>query len=309
MCGIYGRIRERGAHEHRLRPEAAAQERVRAQRAIEALRHRGPEDSGVWQRGGVTLAHARLKIIDLSERAGQPMENEDGAVVAVFNGEIYNFKDLRVELQSAGHQFRSDSDTEVLVHGYEQWGGGLLERLQGMFAFGIWDGHRRRLLLARDRAGQKPLFYAVTPGDTLTFASEIKGLLAAGVERTPRARSVVDYFTYGYVPPPHTFYENIYELPPAHFLWVRPGDLPQREALHSAESGEVVTAFSPAARPQRYWRVSFGERNVSGRRPSFREAASRVRAHLEEAVEDRLLADVPLGAFLSGGPRRRHRAR
>src|SRR3954468_16851219 len=160
MCGIFGSV---GAP---LGVEAVG-------RALAVLRHRGPESNGVAHPEGATLAHTRLRIIDLSPAGAQPMANEDDTVWVTFNGEIYNFRELRRELEGHGHRFRSHTDTEVLVHGYEQWGDAVVDRLDGMFAFGIWDVRKRRLLLARDRSGKKPLFYAQHGGRFL-FASEMK---------------------------------------------------------------------------------------------------------------------------------------
>src|SRR5262249_42457033 len=155
--------------------------------------------------------------IDLSAAAAQPMPNEDDTVWVTFNGEIYNFQELRSVLESAGHRFRSRSDTEVIVHGYEEWGTGVVQRLDGMFAFGLWDARNRRLLLARDRTGKKPLFY-VRRGESLAFASEVKALLAAGFEADVDSNSVIAFLAYGYAPPPGTFYRGIKQLPPASLL-------------------------------------------------------------------------------------------
>ena len=188
MCGIFGSV---GAP---LGPESIA-------RVLATLRHRGPESNDVVRLQEATLAHTRLRIIDLSPAGAQPMANEDDTVWVTFNGEIYNFQELRRELAGLGHRFRSQSDTETLVHGYEQWGDALVDRLDGMFAFGIWDTRARRLLLARDRAGKKPLFYAQHGGRFL-FASEMKALFAAGVPLEIEPAGVVGYLAYGYAPPP-----------------------------------------------------------------------------------------------------------
>ncbi len=242
----------------------------------ERLRHRGPDGFGAFASpsGACCLGHARLKVIDL-ETGEQPMGNEDGTVQVVFNGEIYNFRSLREELAAAGHRFRTRSDTEVIVHGYEEWGDDVVKRLDGMFAFGLWDDRERRLLLARDRAGKKPLFLYREPG-LLAFASEMKALWAL-----PEADDSLDpaafplYLAYGYVPAPGTFHRRVTKLPPAHTLMV---------------DGEGRESF------RRYWNPDFRPVPI----PSG-EARETVRTLVRDAVKRRLLADVPLGAFLSGG--------
>lgn len=241
-----------------------------------ALKHRGPEGVGVKALPGATLAHVRLRINDLSTSAAQPMSNEDGSVWATFNGEIYNFVELRNELQRLGHQFASRSDTEVIVHGYEQWGLKVVERLDGMFAFGVWDCNLSRLMVARDRAGKKPVFYAQHDGRFL-FASEPKALFAAQVPPVPSDEAIVGYLAYGYVPAPRTAYSTIHELLPAHLLTV--------DARHEPDF-------------QRYWQVGF---ETSADTPSIADAMGAVRSLMTRAVQKRLVADVPVGAFLSGG--------
>jgi asparagine synthase (glutamine-hydrolysing) len=228
------------------------------------------------RRGPISLLHARLKVIDLSPAALQPMSNEDGSVWVAFNGEIYNFASLRDELQKFGHTFRSRSDTEVIVHGYEQWGEAVIDRLDGMFALAIWDESRQRLLLARDRAGKKPLFYAVHEGG-FYFGSEIKALLAAGVPAAPSLDGLASLLAYGYAPPPGTVYQHIAQLPPAH---------------------RMVVSLGKAPAISRYWDLSFSPRT---RRPREEEVCEHLRHLLTRAVERRLVSDVPLGAFLSGG--------
>ena len=290
MCGIYGRIRLREDNVPK-----ASDDFFFAREAQRALSHRGPDGVGVWQNGGVTLAHTRLKIIDLSKRAAQPMTNETGDITVVYNGEIYNFRELRRELEGHDHRFRSCSDTEVLVHGYEEWGVGVLERIDGMFAFGVWDEKRGVLFLARDRVGQKPLFFHTSTNGVgcFTFASEIKGLAAGGVPLKPRSESIIDYLIYGYVVPPSTFYEGVQQVPPAHYVLVSNEDI---------NCGQVDF--------KRYWDVSFDGKGLheprldkpNGRKsPGFTEAAQRVRALVESAVKKRMISHVPLGAFLSGG--------
>ena len=269
MCGICGYVSREG--------EATA-EAVRAMAGT--LAHRGPDGEGVHVEGPVGLGHRRLSIIDLSEAASEPMTNEDGSLWLTFNGEIYNFREIRRGLE-ARHRFRSRSDGEVILHLYEEKGCAAVADLDGMFAFALWDAKRRRLLLARDRAGKKPLFYHDGPR-LFAFASETKALLAhPGVphERDPDALPL--FLTYGYVPTPGTVYRGIRALPPGHLMAV-------------TEAG--------AEAPQRYWRARFdsgGPAVATG--VTDAEAEERFRTLLRQAVERRLVADVPLGAFLSGG--------
>jgi len=246
---------------------------------IDAQAHRGPDAWGVWSDGRCALGHRRLSIIDLSEAGRQPMSNARGDIRITFNGEIYNFQRLRRELESLGHGFRTRTDTEAIICAYEQWGIDCLARLRGMFAFGIWDRRRRRLFLARDRVGKKPLFYAQF-GDHFLFASELQGLLAD--KRVPREvdpPAIDAYLSYGYVPAPRAAFKGIYKLPPAHYLTL---DLKQ-------------TGFEK--RIERYWALDYG--------PKLRidedEACEVLREKMTEAVRLRMVSDVPLGAFLSGG--------
>lgn len=270
MCGIAGVVAAPGTGGPWIRPAAA--------RMGEALDHRGPDDSGVWTgaENELALAHARLAVLD---RAGgaQPM-GAHGCWV-VFNGEIYNHHGLRTRLEGRGHRFRSRSDTEVLLRAYLEWGPGVVDRLDGMFAFGLWDASSRQLWLGRDRAGKKPLFYART-ADAFWFASEIKALLAGGVPARPSAGALPLYLTYGYVPTPGTFYEGIRHIPPGTLaaVDVRPG----APALNYTE--------------RRYWQLRF-----QGEDMGRDEVVDGVRRRFQEAVERRLESDVPLGAFLSGG--------
>jgi len=268
MCGIAGIVSDTGGSlESRLRP------------MIDAQAHRGPDAWGVWSDGRCALGHRRLSIIDLSEAGRQPMSNASGDIRITFNGEIYNFKHLRRELESLGHGFRTRTDTEAIIFAYEQWGVDCLAKLRGMFAFGIWDRRRRRLFLARDRVGKKPLFYAQF-GDNFLFASELQGLLAD--KRVPREvdpPAVDAYLSYGYVPAPRAAFKGIYKLPPAHYLTL---DLKQ-------------TGFEK--RIERYWALDY--------EPKLRidedEACEVLREKMTEAVRLRMISDVPLGAFLSGG--------
>jgi asparagine synthase (glutamine-hydrolysing) len=264
MCGICGYLSREGP---------ASAEGVAAM--ARALVHRGPDAEGYHVDGPMVLGHRRLSIIDLSEAAREPMANEDGTIWLVFNGEIYNFRELRKALDSR-HQFRSRSDAEVVLHLYEDRGDDAVRALEGMFAFALWDGHRRRLLLARDRAGKKPLFYHSGPR-VFAFASEVKALLAhLDVPHERDERALPLYLTYGYVPTPGTFYRGIRSLPPAHTLVVTEAGIEE---------------------PEPYWSVRFAD----GRLRDEREAEERFRRLVQRAVEKRLVADVPLGAFLSGG--------
>jgi asparagine synthase (glutamine-hydrolysing) len=262
MCGICGVYREGGA-----RPDEVT-------RMARAMAHRGPDDEGVVTRGPVGLGTRRLAIIDLAG-GHQPLANEDGSVWVAFNGEIYNHAGLREELVRAGHRFATRSDTEVLVHAYEQHGDALVERLEGMFAFALWDEPRRRLLLARDRLGQKPLFYARRGGD-LVFASELKGVLAAdSVPRELDRAALHDYLSLRFVPPPRTMFAGIEKLPAGHLAVFEDGRL----------------------RVSRYWRLSFARKLAL----SDDDAIAALAAQLERSVASHLTSDVPVGALLSGG--------
>ncbi|MDP3722455.1 MAG: asparagine synthase (glutamine-hydrolyzing) [Candidatus Omnitrophota bacterium] len=276
MCGIVGMLQWDGQ---------AVEEAVLAE-ALASLSHRGPEGRGqvVLKNTppcSVGLAHARLKIIDLSEEASQPMSNDDQSVWIVFNGEIYNFLELRASLQQRGVRFRTASDTEVLLRLYEAEGVRCVERLEGMFAFAVWDARHRTLLLGRDRVGKKPLFYYADPGSgRFAFASEIKALLRyPTIVPEVDAEALPAFFLFGYVPTPHTLYRGICQLPPGHLLTLNDDGRLQIEA---------------------YWDVPLAAPSVH-RAPSEAEAVDRVRELLTAAVRRRLVADVPLGAFLSGG--------
>jgi asparagine synthase (glutamine-hydrolysing) len=267
-------------------------------RMCDVMAYRGPDDEGAVFLGGnrivetgksgpwpsnendfdVALGHRRLSIIDLSPAGHQPMSNEDGTIWIVFNGEIYNFPELKGELEKKGHRFRSKSDTEAIVHGYEEWGVACLNRFRGMFAFAIWDGKRRRLFLARDRLGKKPLVYWMENGHFI-FASEIKSILQAPeVERRVNLRALHRYLALQYVPCPESIFEGIRKLPPAHYL------------LYESSGGVKV---------EQYWTLDFSP--VRKRKEDLRELCDQIRTGLEESVNLRLISDVPLGAFLSGG--------
>ncbi|HQT26404.1 MAG TPA: asparagine synthetase B, partial [Burkholderiales bacterium] len=180
--------------------------------------HRGPDEGGLHLEPGLGLAHRRLSIIDLSS-GQQPLFNEDGSVVVVFNGEIYNFVDLMPELKALGHTFRTHCDTEVIVHAWEEWGEACVERFRGMFAFALWDRNRNTLFLARDRLGIKPLYYSLLPDGRFLFGSELKALLACpGLQKQMDPFAIEEYFAYGYVPEPRTIYFGTHKLPPGHTL-------------------------------------------------------------------------------------------
>lgn len=262
MCGIVGTAG----------PAPVVEDDVR--RMCDAIVHRGPDDWGAFVEGGVGLGMRRLSIIDLAG-GHQPIANEDGTVVVVLNGEIYNHESLRAELEARGHRFSTRTDTEVLVHLYEDFGEGMLARLRGMFAFAIWDRRRRRLLVARDHFGQKPLFY-VHQGQRLAFASEIKALLAADPSLAVLNPYALDqYLSLRFVQPPDTFFDKIQSLPPAHFfIW---------------ENEEL--------RIERYWDLDYGPKWID----SEEQLIDRVDELLAETVKLHLVSDVPVGAFLSGG--------
>ena len=241
----------------------------------DAIVHRGPDAEGHFTGPGIGLGHRRLSIIDLVT-GSQPLANEDATVQVVFNGEIYNFAELRDELVARGHVFRTHSDTEVIVHGYEEWGEHAVERFRGMFAFALFDQKRHRLVLARDRVGVKPLYYAPLD-DSVVFGSEIKSLLEdADVLRDWSPDAIDTYMTLGYIPAPYTVYRSILKLPPAHVLVVEHGRCSLR----------------------RYWQLTFPGDGDPSREAEYLEALD---AALDEAVRLRMISDVPLGAFLSGG--------
>ena len=239
-----------------------------------AIRHRGPDGEGELVDNEVGLGHRRLSIIDVGG-GGQPIGNEDGKIQIVFNGEIYNFIELRQELESLGHQFKTRSDTEVIVHAYEQWGSACVKRFNGMFAFAIWDGHKRELFIARDHLGIKPLYY-VTIGSQLVFASEIKSLLQhPACTREVDLKSLAELFTFRYVPSPKTLLQRVMKLPPAHFMVASRGGL----------------------RIERFWDW------VPRCQKQYREAelVEQYQELLEDAVRLQMRSDVPVGLFLSSG--------
>ena len=263
MCGIAGKISTRGA----VGQELLAQ-------MCDVIKHRGPDSRGLFIDEGVGLGVQRLRIIDL-ETGDQPIFNEDHSIVVVHNGEIYNYKELSEELRSRGHSFSTHGDTEVIVHLYEDYGADCVHHLRGMFAFALWDSRRRILLLARDRIGKKPLFYAERDGE-LWFASEAKSILQdPEVERRPNLDAIDAYLHFQYVPHPLSAFDGLQKLPPAHTLvW---------------ENGRTDI--------RRYWKLSYRRGDVR----TEREAHELIRESLLEATRVRLRSDVPLGAFLSGG--------
>ena len=245
----------------------------------DAIAHRGPDDDGFHFEAGVGLGHRRLSIIDLST-GHQPLYNEDNTVAVVFNGEIYNYQALVVELSARGHTFRTKSDTEVIVHAWEEWGEACVTRFRGMFAFGLWDRNRETLFLARDRLGVKPMHYTILPDGMLLFGSELKALLAhPDLVRAIEPQTVEEYFALGYVPEPRTVFKDIFKLPPAHTLAIR--------------RGQTI----PASRE--YWDVRFDV--DGGAAISDADASAELVERLRESVKLRMISDVPLGAFLSGG--------
>jgi asparagine synthase (glutamine-hydrolysing) len=237
--------------------------------------HRGPDDEGYYIDPYVGLAHRRLSIIDLAS-GHQPIFNEDDSVVIVFNGEIYNYQALYEELKHLGHTFKTVSDTEVIVHAWEEWQEGCLERFTGMFAFALWDKNKKQLFLARDRVGKKPLHYSVTPDGQLVFGSELKVILShPRVNKQQRPQHLEDFLQFGYVPDPYTAYEHIFSLEAGHFL------------LTSIE-GELTQT--------QYWDLKYSPQVLNEQ-----QAKETLIEELQQAIAYRLIADVPLGAFLSGG--------
>ncbi|MFL1463373.1 asparagine synthase (glutamine-hydrolyzing) [Roseococcus sp. DSY-14] len=269
MCGINGIFQSSS-------PEIPAEGRLRAM--AEAMAHRGPDGMGLHVEPHLGLGHRRLSIVDLAGGA-QPMSTTDGRLTISFNGEIYNFATLRRRLEAAGHQFRTRSDTEAILHAWREYGVAALDELQGMFAFALWDAGRGELLLARDRLGEKPLHYAWLPDGSLAFASEIAGLLALPeVSRRPDPAAIEDFLALGYIPDPATAYAAIRRLPAGHFLLLRRGEAGRPE-------------------PRAYWSAP----TSPARGVDAAQAPAALRARLDAAVRAQLMSDVPLGAFLSGG--------
>jgi len=268
MCGIAGWI---NLEKNRVANHSEAVLHAMCER----MKHRGPDSEGLWLDERVALGMRRLSIIDLAT-GEQPVYSEDKQIVVVMNGELYNFREVRASLEKLGHKFETQTDTEILPHLYEEYGEAMLEHINGMFAFALWDKRKEKLLIARDRFGEKPLYYGVFDGK-LIFASEPKVLLAnASVKAEINTNALRQFLSFDYVPAPHSIYKGISKLPAAHFLTV--------------EKGETKT--------RRYWNLSW---NKNGNTPSIEKAAEELRELLADSVRMRLVADVPLGILLSGG--------
>jgi asparagine synthase (glutamine-hydrolysing) len=268
MCGITGIVDLRAQRNI---------DRAVLHRMNETQHHRGPDEGGLHVSAGVGLGHRRLSIIDLAT-GQQPLYNEDQSVVVVFNGEIYNYQSLIPELEALGHRFRTRSDTEVIVHGWEAWGERCVDRFRGMFAFALWDENQQTLFMARDRLGVKPMYYAMLDDGHLLFGSELKSLMAhPGLPRQIHPLAVEDYFALGYIPEPRTIFRGTFKLPPAATLTLRRG--------------------TKLSEPRAYWDVAFGATATVSAEAAQDELLERIR----ESVRLRLISEVPLGAFLSGG--------
>lgn len=265
MCGIVGQINT-----------SAPVQSNTFEYMCYSLAHRGPDAAGIqyFENCHVALGHRRLSIIDLSDAGHQPMTNEDGTIWVTFNGEIYNFMSLRKILQQKGHNFRSSTDTEVIIHAYEEWGVNCIKQFRGIFAFGVWDAPKSSLLLARDHLGIKPLHYFFN-GNCFIFASEIKAILAnSSVSRTLRLEALSDYLAYGYVPFNRSIFNDIWKLPAGHYLYFSKGKI----------------------QIEQYWKVEY-----TGEITEEEEAVALLNKTLEETIQLQLMSDVPIGVFLSGG--------
>ena len=268
MCGITGwiNLKQSDARDH---TEAVLHS------MCERIVHRGPNSEGIWMDDTVALGMRRLSVIDLNT-GDQPVFSEDRSVIAMMNGELYNYREVRLTLEQRGHKFTTKSDTEILPHLYEEYGEDLLDHLNGMYAFSLWDTRKKKLIIARDRFGEKPLYYGVFDGKLL-YASEPKAILAhPSVKAELNLDAMRHYLSYDYVPAPHSIYKGIFKLPAAHVLTV--------------ENGEIKT--------RRYWNLTFSK---NGHTPSLEKAAMELKDLLSDAVRMRLVADVPLGILLSGG--------
>ena len=267
MCGIAGWIN--------LDNKSSQNGEAVLHAMCERMKHRGPDSEGLWIENQVALGMRRLSIIDLAT-GEQPVYSEDKSVVVVMNGELYNFREVRADLEKRGHQFETQTDTEILPHLYEEYGEAMLEHINGMFAFALWDKRREKLLIARDRFGEKPLYYGVFDGK-LIFASEPKVLLSnPAVKPEINTDALRQFLSFDYVPAPHSIYKGVSKLPAAHLLTV--------------EKGEIKT--------RRYWNLTW---HKNGSTPSIEKAAEDLRELLADAVRMRLVSDVPLGILLSGG--------
>ncbi|HVQ36768.1 MAG TPA: asparagine synthase (glutamine-hydrolyzing) [Pyrinomonadaceae bacterium] len=271
MCGVAGFIEQDNFPDER-------EKTLVLDRMCQRIAHRGPDDQGMFVSGRVALGMRRLAIIDLVG-GQQPMSGCSGKSMIVFNGEIYNYRELHRELERRGHQFRTNSDTETILHAYEEYGAACVEQLRGMFVFAIWDDRRRELFIARDRVGKKPLYYTVTPQGTLIFGSELKSLREHPQFRGEMNLEALDaYLTFGYVPDPLTIFNDVQKLPPGHHLTFNAGRVTVRQ----------------------YWDFPYAEPQVAAVQNED-ECLEELNRLLDEAVRMRLVADVPLGAFLSGG--------
>src|SRR5262247_4646369 len=278
MCGIVGisgpELMETAAARDLIARDLIARDLIA--RMLGVIEHRGPDDEGHYIEPGIAMGMRRLSIIDLAT-GRQPISNEDGSVWIVFNGEIYNYRELRGLLLARGHKLRTQTDTETIAHLYEDEGERCVERLRGMFAFAVWDRRERRLFLARDRVGKKPLHYAMV-GRTLVFGSEIKSLLQhPGVKREINLQAISDFLSFGYVPDPATAFASVRKLPPGHTLTFKDGLINTR----------------------RYWDFNYSrDTRVRGPEPREESYIERLREMIAESVRVRLESEVPLGAFL-----------
>src|SRR5581483_2944420 len=269
MCGIAGVLELDGAPVSRVRLQAMA----------DSLAHRGPDGEGLFTDGDLGFAHRRLAIIDLSPGGRQPMQTDDGRYVITYNGELYNYRELAAELQSLGRRFRSRSDTEVVLAAVAEWGVGALDRFNGMFAFAVWDRDRRELLLARDRYGVKPLYWARV-GDTFVFGSEVKALLAQGAYRPAMdVEGLLEYFTFQNFLTDRTLFEGVRLLPAGSYLQLRAQPATELE-------------------PKRYWDFHFAEPDAVADKREYLEELNRL---FVQAVNRQLVSDVPVSSYLSGG--------
>ncbi|WP_374585065.1 XrtA/PEP-CTERM system amidotransferase [Pseudoduganella sp.] len=268
MCGITGILDARGGR---------AVDEALLRRMNDTQHHRGPDEGDIYIEPGVGFGHRRLSVIDIAQ-GQQPLGNEDGSVMVCYNGEIYNYRELTAELKALGHTFKTRSDTEVIVHAWEEWGEDCVHHFRGMFAIGLWDRNKQVMFLARDRLGVKPLYYAMTPDGWFAFSSELKALrMHPSLPRAIDPRAVEDYFAYGYVPEPKTIYLGALKLSPGFRLTQKVG--------------------APLAQPEQFWDVPFKLHEKMTESDAQGELVERLR----EAVKIRLVAEVPLGAFLSGG--------
>jgi len=261
MCGIFGII---GLEDKNL-----------LKRMGDVIKHRGPDDSGYYSDKGVSLGHRRLSIIDLSAKGRQPMSNEDDSIHITYNGEIYNYLELRKDLENKGHKFKSDTDTETIIHLYEEYGNSCPTFLDGMFAFAIWDSNKKKLLLARDRIGKKPLYYHITDDNVFLFASEIKSILQfEGIKKQINPESLNFFLKYRFIPTQHTILDSIDKVPASHVVIWEDNNL----KLH------------------KYWDINWQPTNLSEK-----QSLVLFKRLFNEAVKKRLMSDVPLGVYLSGG--------